>query len=346
MDPQHKHVPKRVFPDSEKLVAPEPEPEPVPSPPIHVASPALGSPLQVKGSPLATPSPVQGVPTSLSYINAWDVVPSIQKYASRLAKPAKAAPALLSADEWRRSSSTWEDQSEGGSHDGDVEDEGEDSDQLSEPEPEDVSEETAEVKAWRRRHSVSKEKQYRVRGVQTMSRETREIGIQTTGIVKVIEPTRPVRLPVHAEAGVGTGATTPPPRGKTRSPPSGVQSPREYAYPQSPPPGKRPAIPFPKVSLPPPAIHRERSGETASPPSSVGPVSPPEGQPIGLPGTSSQPLPQIESPTESPISGSLSRKSGRVWDPARGVDIFKRNSEEVLAKFLRMGSFDDDTGRA
>jgi hypothetical protein len=31
-----------------------------------------------------------------------------------------------------------------------------------------------------------------------------------------------------------------------------------------------------------------------------------------------------------------------VWDPARGVDLFKKGSEEVLARFLRMGPFDSD----
>jgi len=34
-----------------------------------------------------------------------------------------------------------------------------------------------------------------------------------------------------------------------------------------------------------------------------------------------------------------------VWDPARGVDVFKRGSEEVLARFLRMGSFDEEEKR-
>ncbi|THH33157.1 hypothetical protein EUX98_g1060 [Antrodiella citrinella] len=35
------------------------------------------------------------------------------------------------------------------------------------------------------------------------------------------------------------------------------------------------------------------------------------------------------------------RKGGRVWDPSRGVDVFKRGSEEVLARFLKMGSFEE-----
>jgi hypothetical protein len=47
---------------------------------------------------------------------------------------------------------------------------------------------------------------------------------------------------------------------------------------------------------------------------------------------------------ESPLGGPV-RISGRVWDPARGVEIFKRGSEEVLARFLRMGSWENETIR-
>ncbi|KAF7784074.1 CAZyme family GT8 [Agaricus bisporus var. burnettii] len=54
--------------------------------------------------------------------------------------------------------------------------------------------------------------------------------------------------------------------------------------------------------------------------SSVGPISPPDDQPFA---------PTIRTGT-------------RVWDPARGVESFKRGSEEVLARFLKMGSWDAD----
>ena len=70
------------------------------------------------------------------------------------------------------------------------------------------------------------------------------------------------------------------------------------------------------------AISRQTSNDSslASPVSSIGPLSPSEGQPIS-----------------SPL-----RKGGRVWDPARGVELFKRGSEEVLARFLKMGSWEDE----
>ncbi|KAH9944239.1 uncharacterized protein BXZ73DRAFT_87178 [Epithele typhae] len=48
----------------------------------------------------------------------------------------------------------------------------------------------------------------------------------------------------------------------------------------------------------------------------------------------------LETPEGTPLLGP--RKSGRVWDPARGVDVFKRSSEEVLARFLRSGSFEEE----
>ncbi|KAI0830481.1 hypothetical protein BC628DRAFT_1530962 [Trametes gibbosa] len=72
-----------------------------------------------------------------------------------------------------------------------------------------------------------------------------------------------------------------------------------------------------------PPLHRTSSTDTAVPssPSTQGPVETPENTPVLAP-----------------------RQGGRVWDPARGVDVFKRSSEEVLARFLRSGSFDSDDG--
>ena len=36
------------------------------------------------------------------------------------------------------------------------------------------------------------------------------------------------------------------------------------------------------------------------------------------------------------------RKGMRTWDPARGVELFKRGSEQVLARFLKMDSWDEN----
>lgn len=50
----------------------------------------------------------------------------------------------------------------------------------------------------------------------------------------------------------------------------------------------------------------------------------------------------LATPENTPI---VARKGSRVWDPKRGVDVFKRGSEEVLARFLRMGSFDGEDSK-
>ena len=72
-----------------------------------------------------------------------------------------------------------------------------------------------------------------------------------------------------------------------------------------------------------------RTSSTDTYDSSIGPVSPSDYSPLAS------------------ISGSVSRKpAGRIWNPATGVDVFKRGSEEVLARFLRMGSWDEDSPTA
>nr|AAS46741.1 putative glycogenin protein [Pleurotus djamor] len=148
------------------------------------------------------------------------------------------------------------------------------------------------------------------------------------------------------------GAQTPPVRtvptkGKASSPPAQVVSPDPV--PSSKTPGasrrgsstpvnnSRPALPVdPETppSRPRKANSRRASNSsTTSTPSSAGPISPPDSQQMALPPTA------IASPTAS--TSSTIRRAGRVWDPARGVDVFKKNSEEVLARFLRMGSWEE-----
>ncbi|KDQ63289.1 glycosyltransferase family 8 protein [Jaapia argillacea MUCL 33604] len=93
------------------------------------------------------------------------------------------------------------------------------------------------------------------------------------------------------------------------------------ASPKTSPPGTPPvrtslqARPLPLQRIIAPPMGRTVSNETPSPTSAGPPLSPADGQP--LPG--------------------LRKSAARVWDPARGVDIFKRGSEEVLARFLKMG---------
>ncbi len=63
----------------------------------------------------------------------------------------------------------------------------------------------------------------------------------------------------------------------------------------------------------------------ASPPSSVGPASPDDEKPVSK-------------PKRVPI--------GRQWDPARNVDIFQKQSQDVLAKFLKIGTWGGGSGEA
>ncbi|KAH9486518.1 Glycogenin-1 [Psilocybe cubensis] len=77
-----------------------------------------------------------------------------------------------------------------------------------------------------------------------------------------------------------------------------------------------------------------------SPVSSAGPLSPPDGHALLLsPGSQHSqgtPLPGLQGLPQP------TRKGTRVWDPARGVDLFKRESEDVIARFLKMGAWEEE----
>lgn len=109
------------------------------------------------------------------------------------------------------------------------------------------------------------------------------------------------------------------------TPPSKPESPKlEPAGTSTPPPSTPP--PKPKLTSPfGPAMVRSTSNETNL---------------TSSPSTQGAPLTPDSTTGVTPV-----RKAGRVWDPARGVDVFKRSSEEVLARFLRMGSFEEDERR-
>ncbi|SJL06215.1 uncharacterized protein ARMOST_09551 [Armillaria ostoyae] len=346
---QPRHMPGRVFPASD---APSPSQflssiSEQPLPPAAPFSPPLPSRSQ-------TLSPLQGLPISLTYANAWDNVPSIQKYASRLVRPPvlPLAPAFESDDWRRRGGRSWDDRTEASSRDGDDEDNADDDD---EPQTqglwaEDSDNETYTSKARSRGSSISstyvsktKKKEYRVRGVQTISPEMRSQGVQVDTIsqspprstdkrgstrkqwapLSVATPSAPV-IAHQVSGGPELSMTTTYP-----SPVGDMRSPREYAFPAT--PGTARAGKVASADSPPlrqtetgsPSIARQPSNDgssLASPLSSVGPLSPPDSQPFS-----------VTSP----------RKPGRVFDPARGVELFKRGSEEVLARFLKMSSWEE-----
>ncbi|KAK0481673.1 glycogenin [Armillaria novae-zelandiae] len=347
---QPRHMPGRVFPASD---APSPSQflnskSDQPLPPIAPFSPPLPSRSQ-------TLSPLQGLPVSLTYANAWDTVPSIQKYASRLVRPPvmPLAPAFESDDWRRRGGRSWDDRTEASSRDGDDEDNADDDD---EPQTqglwaEDSDNETYTSKARSRGSSVSstyisktKKKEYRVRGVQTISPVMRSQGVQVDTIsqssphstekrgstrkqwapLSVATPSAPV-VAHQVSGGPELSMTTTYP-----SPVGDMRSPREHAFPDLPGTARVGKVasadsppPLRQTETGSPSIARQLSNDgssLASPPSSVGPLSPPDSQPVS-----------VTSP----------RKPGRVFDPARGVELFKRGSEEVLARFLKMSSWEE-----
>ena len=302
-------------------------------------------------------SPPISIPVSLAYKNAWDVEPNIQKYASRLARPDQNAPRnslLFKNEEWKRHEqekfSPWQPKEEETSMDGDDEDDSDD------PEPPRHSRQRSRAGSGTvtpQGSLFTYKGKYRGRGVQTEPPERCSKGVQATPIVQPAGS--PVNIssprfmtfsgrssrrssygelpPIFHQSRPASTADSPP---LIRSP-RVLKSPHKYSPPQaytplalspvySPvqtprrrsgtlsPVRQRVLSPLTTSIRSVPALARSASNETALS-SSVGPPSP---------DTASTPV-----------------KSTRVWDPARGVDIFKKGSEEVLSRFLRMGPFDD-----
>ncbi|KAF9567040.1 hypothetical protein CPC08DRAFT_65516 [Agrocybe pediades] len=190
---QPRVMPARVFPDSD---AP---------PPSLFLSPSSQSQTSTTTQP-STPetrisqapsrsmplSPLYGLPTTLNYANAWDNVPSIQKYASRLVKPPP-PPTLAPAfedDAYRKSrKKSWDERAEVSSRDGDDEDNADDEDDGEPIVPkarqwEDDDSDAEAAKRRSRRGSIvtatlkPKKKEYKSRGVQTVIVETRSMAVQ------------------------------------------------------------------------------------------------------------------------------------------------------------------------
>ena len=147
---------------------------------------------------------------------------------------------------------------------------------------------------------------YRSIGVQTDPRDLREEGIQVTTFVPVTEVAEKLVL-MNKRLGrnwfASTGITTPSVVAATRV---------STSSPLSPP------------SLDP--LTTLASDEAGDP--SPSPASPPVNSSVTPP-----------SPGGSSLFSSI-RKGSRVWDPARGVENFKRGSEQVLAKFMKIGSLE------
>ena len=356
-----RHLPGRVFPPSDgpppgTFLSPRPA---TPSTPENQVS---------RMYPM--PSPLSGLPSTLNYANAWDTVPSIQRYATWLSRTPPSPPALLAPafDVTRRRGKghtirSWSDRVEGNSRDGDDEDSANDAENEGDEETARwVNDSESENDRSSGKKSVSstskspirRRKRYVSSGIQTSPRQTRDKGIQvslrtlapypSSGSGRLSWPPasaavtlRPVLAPdsipefdpkATTTSTMSTKDVTTGPLMKT--PESAIQtSPSQPLSVLQAPAQLRMAtevVTPPRMTIPtlPSSLRTMTSPSTSSPLSSIGPLSPPEGEAMPLP----------------------ARKAGRVWDPARRVELFKRGSEEVMARFLKMGSWEEDTTRA
>ena len=415
-------MPARIFPDSD---APPPSLFLSPSTQSQTSMPSTP---ETKGSfvgqPRATPlSPLYGLPMTFNYANAWDNIPSIQKYASKLVRvpppPPPLAPAFEDSSHRKGRRKSWDERTEMSSQDGDDEDNADEDEDEPTAAAEDKwdDDDIDREKSKKRSRSNSlmsattkhkgKKKEYKHRGVQTIPVETRSQGVQ-------VDPPKPERerhiakrlsvsgkrhwaptgssvLPPamtrdvsssgsdNAVFAAGIAATSEPMlKSPSVSPTSTspLRSHREFVV--APSPMISPTI-VPPVLVKPktkpesptlsskPVLSRSSNASTATlVPSSITPTNATQTAPlpsstvkspppthkfsmnrqtlndssIGSPASSLGPL----SPTDGQPMLSSMRKSGRVWDPARGVELFKRGSEEVLARFLKMGSWEEESG--
>lgn len=325
--------PARVFPEDE---APLPGSIFMQSPPRSAVLPS--TPLRKMSKDLAAqqpiPSPLADFP-SLTAGNTWDAIPAIQKFTLKVAHPPGPSP-LASAFE-DKSKKSWEDKSEVSSHDGDVEDEI-DSD-------EDEGTQTVTKVRSRTSSILTARKKYQSFGVQTDAKEMLSQGVQVSteenttrrssrprtpsvSMKKQWQPSSSLRLPPVIDVAAGTepgllSPTTPQtstPQSSVAAPvgivPSAMNGSLETLAPLKTPqqPGEAMGVGLTETQSP--HLSPSRPPSSVSLTSSLGPVSPNKGQSPSAP------------------------RASRVWDPARGVELFKRGSEEVLVRFLKISSRD------
>jgi len=357
-----RHPPGRVFPAVDSLFL---------SPESQTSSSEVPTTPEAKSSHLLPAlSPLPGFPVDFNYTNAWDTIPSIQKYAERLAQPPTPktlAPAFENKSGDKRRRNSWEERAEVSSRDGDVEDEGDDTADervLDDSPGDDGGTDPAASGRRRSKHAspiqrkTPEKKQYREIGVQTDIRQMQTQGVQTEpplgekspgpGPTKGRRPTMSGKrwwspssrhdvpplvttqdIDIAPKRPQSAGAASPDTSARGEKQPlysSPLRSPIA-ALPASPggrhsttlaAPKSTPLRPPHLIPSPPPiSSQTSNSSSLNSPISPIGPQSPSENSP-------------------------RPRKPGRVWDPARGVELFKRGSEEVLARFLRMGSREDE----
>jgi glycogenin glucosyltransferase len=313
-------TPGRIFPSTDS-----PPPGQFLLPAVDTPSPSASSPLRLSPTQLyASSSPPSGFPPTFSYANVWDSVPSIQKYASRLVRPPQnvppppLAPAFDLGESRRRESALFRNwhESEESSVDGDDEDTGDEGGAA--PPSRQRSRSGSFATAPYPGGKSKKKKEYRSQGVQTIPKETKDQSVQVAVLTDAMVADRSLKdpdrrledVPKLSPLGSPTGLRSPrytSPRGSSTN--LAESTPRPTLYKQKQAASQR---------ITPTSVARAISSDTPSSPSSAGPpISPADARPTR-------------------------RAGGRVWDPARGVEIFKKGSEEVLSRFLKMGSWEDE----
>jgi hypothetical protein len=223
----------------------------------------------------------------------------------------KGSSATATAEEYRR----WQDLVEVSSRDADDEDE--DEDDESEPSPPLAGVEPVQGDAI---SSPLTKKTYKMRGVQTPSKVFKHQSVQV-----------PYDIVTSSHPASRTSSTKES-KSKTRREHSSTA--KHKIQPQATATPEHSPVLSPQVPELSPPIGGSQVGlkvtnETyLSPPSSLGPSSPPE---ITL-----SPSSTVYKP----------RPARRTFDPARGVDVFKKGSEDVLTRFLKLESWEEKDSNA
>ncbi|THH33156.1 hypothetical protein EUX98_g1061 [Antrodiella citrinella] len=174
-----RHVPRRVFPSSD-LPPADKFVEEVKVSPVSPRNPTHGR----TNSQPHTHSPPGGFPPQLSFSNAWDNVPSIQKFASKLLHPRQPSLTLPPTPDnsWRkRERREWQERQDASSMDGDDEDEGESDASVESDGNDKKGKQRSRASSSASAPAPSRgKKEYRMRGVQTVSPEMMNKGVQVT----------------------------------------------------------------------------------------------------------------------------------------------------------------------
>ena len=325
---------------------------PSPPPPAHVKR---------KFNPPPSPPRREGA----IYVNAWDTDHGIQRYASKLqgrsssssfspqpwpshpgqeaqsSKPKK-SPNVEKEEE--EEYTNWTEKAEASSRDGDDEDD------------EDGSPILSPRSAARHRAAKAKGNSYRHQGVQTDPKVTESRGVQVSSstFTAFKRPARDTGSPTHRDSYVENGYAamykepTEDGYGTRQGKPLLAAFEEELADPMFQPStalhnAEERAKAAGEIGSPTePVLRKRESSEdsiTTAAESSI--ISSPtkEVEEVGTPRVQIRVSDPVES---SPLSGRMRggsgvasrRLGGRVFSPTTGVDIFKRGSEEVLARFL------------